>query len=108
RDVNERGDNMPLPIELTNIFTKKQKSYKMILVQSILAEMNVTNRREVSYRRVRERFLSYLQERETRGEVVDQPPQSLASKWQAINEQQIESVINTPIQALADIIEKNS
>jgi len=98
---------MALPIELSNIFAQKQKSYKMVLIQSLLTEMNISNRRDVSYRRVRERFLSYLQERETRGDAVDQPPQHIATKWGDFNEQTIEPVINNPIQALTSILEKD-
>ena len=99
---------MTLPNEISNIFAQIKNSYKMVLVLSLLDEMNVTNRREVSYRRVKERFLRHLQERESRGQQVDRPPRSIASTWAEMNDNQIDSIINTPLEALSHIIEKNS
>lgn len=60
---------MPLPTELSNIFAHKQKSYKMKIKQngphsSLTGRDDISNQREVSYPKVRERFLTYFQDRE--------------------------------------------
>ncbi|MEK4509152.1 MrcB family domain-containing protein [Paenibacillus sp. FSL K6-2524] len=98
---------MTLPKELATIFQNKQKSYKMVLVIAILNEMNIVGDRELSLQNVKERFLALLQERENEGEQVDQPPGKLASKWADVTLGQVQSIIDTPIQVLSSIIDRN-
>lgn len=98
---------MTLPKELATIFQNKQKSYKMVLIIAILNEMNIVGDRELSLQNVRERFLALLQERESKGEPVDQPPGKIASKWADVSLGQVQSIIDTPIEVLSSIIERN-
>ncbi|WP_309119868.1 MrcB family domain-containing protein [Paenibacillus sp.] len=95
---------MSLPKELSNIFTSRQKSYKMVLVLSLLIEMNISGKREVSFVNVRERFLSHFKEREESGRPVDQPPNGF-QQWVSMSPSQVQHIIITPINALSEIIE---
>ncbi|ANF95796.1 ATPase [Paenibacillus bovis] len=97
---------MPLPSELINIFTYKQKSYKMVLILSILDAMKETGQRQVSMIRVREHFLQCFQEREAKSLRVDGPPSQVrASRWADVQLNRVQYVMNTPIKALSSILE---
>ncbi|WP_336245742.1 MrcB family domain-containing protein [Paenibacillus apiarius] len=95
---------MNLPAELQNIFKTKQKSYKMVLILALLAEMKELGQEKVLFSKVRERFLSALQERERNGRRVDAPPSSVGSNWRDIKVSQIHTIIDNPINALFHII----
>ncbi|GGJ33055.1 McrB family protein [Paenibacillus hunanensis] len=97
---------MPLPIELQDIFVNRQKSYKMVLILSILEVMKETKERQVSMLKVRERFLHCFQEREAKSLKVDGPPSQVqATRWSDVQLSRVQYVMNTPIKALADILD---
>jgi 5-methylcytosine-specific restriction enzyme B len=98
---------MLMPSILSGIFTQKQKSYKMILIIALLSEMNVNGKQEISLHSLKERFLSFLQDRESRGEPVD-PPINGAASWADVTLSQITHTIQTPITALQEILEQDS
>lgn len=97
---------MALPVELKDIFKIRNKSYKMVLVLSLIDEMNHTGQWEVPLENVKHRFLSHLQDRERHGLPVDQPPSSY-SNWNEMTVNNVQSVISTPIRALSSIIEQD-
>lgn len=98
---------MSLPVEIASIFRVKQKSYKMVLVLSIIDICYETNQRNIPIDTVAERFLSYYRRREASNLVVDDPPKHLASQWKDINATQIKSILDTPISALRTILIKS-
>ncbi|MGG1518254.1 DUF3578 domain-containing protein [Paenibacillus oryzisoli] len=97
---------LTLPNELSHIFSHKQKSYKMVLILALLTEMQVTGQREASLQHIKQRFLSLLQERESNGLLVDQPPEKAGTSWGSMSIANIQSVISTPISALSTILEQ--
>lgn len=97
---------MSLPVELQNIFSNKQKSYKMVLVLALLTEMQSTGSNLVSLINLKQRFLSLLQERESNALVVDSPPEKAGTTWNSMTVNNIQSVISTPIAALSAILEQ--
>ncbi|MGF7048386.1 energy-coupling factor transporter ATP-binding protein EcfA2 [Paenibacillus sp. DS2015] len=99
---------MTLPIELSNIFTNKEKSYKMVFIVSILNEMSeYQGVREISLENIKVKFLASFKAREAKGLKVDKPPAAIASEWNQIEVNQIQSIIITPIKALLNILEYN-
>lgn len=94
---------MSLPAALAGIFRQKQKSYKMVLIITLIDEMGDTPR-EVSFSKVSERFCRFLAYRERNNMPVDEPPVSLGKSWQSITSQQMRSVIDAPIEALSKVI----
>ncbi|MEC0227354.1 MrcB family domain-containing protein [Paenibacillus alba] len=99
---------MILPTLLTNIFSNKQKSYKMVLIIVLLTEMKETGHLVVSLTKVKERFLAKLQEREASGLTVDQPPEKAGTSWNSMTVTNVQSVISTPIAALSSILEQKN
>jgi len=98
---------MSLPSELSGIFVVKQKSYKMVLIIALLQEMNVTGKREVSMENVKARFLSFLQQREANNEPVDAPVGTVV-RWADATRSQITQIIDSPIEALKNILDLNN
>ncbi|WP_227764577.1 MrcB family domain-containing protein [Zhaonella formicivorans] len=94
---------MVLPAALSGIFRNKQKSYKMVLILTLLDEMGDTPR-EVPFSKVVERFRRFLIDRERNNMPVDEPPASLGQSWQNVTFQQTRSVIDAPIEALSKIL----
>lgn len=99
---------MSLPVELQNIFSNKQKSYKMVLILALLTEMQASGSRVVSLLNLKQRFLALLQERESNGLVVDQPPEKAGSTWNSKTVNNVQSVISTPIAALSAILDQQA
>lgn len=99
---------MTLPTELLNIFSNKQKSYKMVLILALLTEIQASGKREAALQQIKQRFLSLLQERESSGLIVDQPPEKAGTSWNSMTVTNIQSVISTPIAALSSILEQTS
>jgi GTPase subunit of restriction endonuclease len=95
---------LTLPGNLSNIFAIKQKSYKMVLILSLLDEMNSSHQQEVSITAVTTRFLKQLQQREIAGLKVDTPPTNIGTRWELIQARQLSSLIRTPIQALSSVL----
>ncbi|SEP01146.1 MrcB family domain-containing protein [Paenibacillus sp. OV219] len=99
---------MTLPIELASIFRVKQKSYKMILILSILDEYQQTKLQFLPLNAVAERFLSYFRNATDAGTKVDSPPQKVAPNWETLTLAQTKTLLQTPIDALKSILEANS
>lgn len=99
---------MTLPLELSNLFLNKQKSYKMVLILALLTEMQEAGQRTVSLLKVKEGFLTLLQEREASGLLVDQPPEKAGAHWESMSTSNLNSVISTPISALSSILDHNT
>ena len=99
---------MTLPVELASLFRIRQKSYKMVLILSLIDEYNETKLQFLPLNAVAERFLSYYRNSTNEGEVVDSPPQGVASSWAAFNLAQTKSLLQTPIDALKSILEATS
>ncbi|MFD0959956.1 hypothetical protein [Paenibacillus chungangensis] len=96
---------MTLPVELASIFHNKRKSYKMVLIQSILDEYRESYTRFLPLDQVAERFLSYYQKSSVEGKKVDSPPNGVASSWDEFTLSQTKSLLKTPIDALSKILE---
>jgi len=96
---------MTLPLELASIFHSKQKSYKMVLIQSILDEYNESHTRFLPLNQVAERFLSYYKNSSDEGKKVDSPPNGVAGSWDEFTLSQTKSLLKTPIDALSKILE---
>ncbi len=97
-----------LPAELSKLFVQTQKSYKMVLILALLSEMSATGMRQISQQDLKKRFLALLQERESSGLRVDEPPRALGSNWANVSPSQILPVISTPIQALSHLFEQDT
>lgn len=106
--LRNRVINLNLPLELQNIFSNKQKSYKMVLIIAILTEMQAISQRVVPILSLKQRFLSLLQERESKGLIVDHPPEKSGTTWNSMTVNNLNSVISTPISALSNILEQNN
>ncbi|MFE4713232.1 MrcB family domain-containing protein [Paenibacillus sp. NPDC056722] len=97
---------MPLPESITQIFKRKQKSYKMVLILSLIEELRETNQGRVSFDRVKERFLNYFIAEQERGNRVDQPPGR--ELWRDASKSQLKDIINSPVSALSQVLFVNS
>lgn len=99
---------MSLPVELSNIFRTKQKSYKMVLVLAMIDTWQETHDRMLKFDDVARRFLTYYQNRENNNLIVDQPPKVTAN-WASISVQQTKThILDTPIEALRSFVVKQS
>lgn len=98
---------MSLPVEIASIFRVKQKSYKMVLVLSMIDICYETNQRIIPIDTVAERFLSYYRGREASNLLVDDPPRNMSSQWKNINNSHVKSILDTPINALRTILIKS-
>lgn len=94
-----------LPVELASIYVNKQRSYKMVLIISLISEMRASGEYVVPLGRVRERFLQSFIDREENGQPVDQVPAAMATSWREITNIQLRQIVDTPINALNSIIE---
>lgn len=99
---------MSLPVELSNIFRSKQKSYKMVLVNSMIDTWRETQDQMLKFDDVARRFLTYYQYRESSGDVVDSPPSYLSTRWESMNLSQVRSLLDTPIEALRSVVVKQA
>ncbi|WP_339301020.1 DUF3578 domain-containing protein [Paenibacillus sp. FSL K6-2441] len=99
---------MSLPVELSNIFRSKQKSYKMVLVNSMIDTWRETHDQMLKFDDVARRFLTYYQYRESSGDVVDSPPSYLSTRWESMNLFQVRSLLDTPIEALRSVVVKQA
>ncbi|MFC4808830.1 McrB family protein [Paenibacillus sp. GCM10023250] len=96
---------MTLPTELSTIFRNRQRSYKMVLVLSIIGEYKQTKLQFLPLSAVAERFLAYYRHRSEAGQVVDVPPANVADSWAAFTLPQTKTLLRTPIDALSAILE---
>lgn len=93
---------MSLPKSLTQIFDRKQKSYKMVLILSLIEEMRVSSQVRVSFENVKERFHNYYIREQEKGNLVDEP--SGKGIWRNVPNSQLKDIINSPIHALSDVL----
>ncbi|KHL91641.1 ATPase [Paenibacillus sp. IHB B 3415] len=93
---------MPLPETITQIFKRKQKSYKMVLILSLIEELRASKRERVSYDRVKKRFLNYFIAEQERGNRVDLPQGK--KLWREASKSRLKDIINSPVNALSDIL----
>ncbi|MFC7677595.1 MrcB family domain-containing protein [Paenibacillus sp. GCM10028914] len=93
-----------LPEQLSSIFRVKQKSYKMILILSLIQYYEQTKSLSFPLSTIAERFLAYFQENSAEGKKVDLPP-GKASQWSDITLSQSMSLLKTPLEALSSILE---
>ncbi|GIP39842.1 hypothetical protein J31TS4_31220 [Paenibacillus sp. J31TS4] len=99
---------MSLPIELSSIFRNKQKSYKMVLILSMIDEYRETQRPSMPFSQVAERFLSYFRKNDEESHPIDEPPTGLAPNWAQFSLSQTKSLLKTPMDALSAILAWNS
>jgi MoxR-like ATPase len=99
---------MPLPVELSTIFRNKQKSYKMVLILSMIDEYLASNTIEMPINKVAERFLAHYLHNSGQGRKVDSPPNAVASNWSDFTPSQTKTLLKTPIEALSAILEMNN
>ncbi|CAG7646932.1 hypothetical protein PAESOLCIP111_05275 [Paenibacillus solanacearum] len=96
---------MALPVELSSIFRNKQKSYKMVLILSMIDEYEASQQASLPLSQVAERFLAYYRNSCSEGEKVDPPPSGVASTWNDFTVSRTKALLKTPIEALSSILE---
>lgn len=94
-----------LPEQLSSIFRVKQKSYKMVLILSLIQYHEQTKSLTFPFSTIAERFLAYFQENSAKGKKVDSPPAGKASQWSDFTLPQTMSLLKTPLEALSPILE---
>ncbi|EHB62688.1 MrcB family domain-containing protein [Paenibacillus lactis] len=94
-----------LPDELSSIFRIKQKSYKMVLILSLIEYYERFKSLSFPLSTIAERFLTYFQEKRRLGKSVDSPPPGRASQWYEITLSQTISLLKTPLEALSTILD---
>ncbi|WP_256703300.1 hypothetical protein [Paenibacillus peoriae] len=97
-----------LPNELSNIFRNKQKSYKMVLILSLINEYEENHNLVFPLNKIAERFLAYYRYHSSAENPVDAPPQREASSWNDYTLARTKTLLKTPIDALSSILEFNN
>lgn len=95
---------MTLPESISRIFRKKQKSYKMVLVLSLIEELKNTNQEKAAFDKVKERFLGYYIQEQDNGHRVDEAPSRYQARWSEITKGQLNAILTTPVKVLSEII----
>jgi 5-methylcytosine-specific restriction protein B len=95
---------MSLPESITQIFRRKQKSYKMVLILSLIEELKTINLDRASYDNVKNRFLGYYIQQQELGHRVDETPTRYHARWNEITKGQLNSILTTPVKVLSEII----
>ncbi|OKP92705.1 ATPase [Paenibacillus sp. P32E] len=95
---------MTLSESITQIFKKKQKSYKMVLILSLIEELKITDQERVSFDKVKNRFLSYYTQQQDLGHRVDETPTRYHARWSGITKGQLNSILTTPVKVLSEVI----
>ncbi len=98
---------MTLPTKLSTIFRIKQKSYKMVLIISIIDEYKRLGNRQLPLDNLASRFLQYYKQAAVAGKTVDIPPKAIASRWLDFTITQTKSLLKTPIAALSSILDSS-
>ncbi|RED58511.1 MrcB family domain-containing protein [Cohnella lupini] len=99
---------MELPSELASIFRIRQKSYKMVLILSIVKEFKENHSKQLSIQKVAERFLTYYRDAHANGLNVDSPPSGIALSWYDFTAAQTKALLKTPIDALSSILNSST
>ncbi|EGG33783.1 MrcB family domain-containing protein [Paenibacillus sp. HGF5] len=92
-----------LPEQLSSIFRIKQKSYKMVLILSLIEYYEQSRSLFFPLSVIAKRFLAYFQENSRNK--VDSPPSSKAIHWNEFTLSQTTSLLKTPLEALSAILE---
>lgn len=95
---------MTLPESISQIFRKKQKSYKMVLILSLIEELKNTNQERAAFDKVKERFLGYYIQQQDNGHRVDETPSRYPVRWRELTKGQLNAILTTPVKALSEII----
>ncbi|WP_042166671.1 MrcB family domain-containing protein [Paenibacillus gorillae] len=93
---------MSLPKPISQMFKRKQKSYKMILILALLEELKISSQDRVSFDKVKQRFLNYFIAEQIKGNFVDKP--SGRDKWADVPPSQLKDIVNSPVNALSNIL----
>ncbi|MFP4978265.1 MrcB family domain-containing protein [Paenibacillus sp. CN-4] len=93
---------MPLPETITQIFKRKQKSYKMVLILSLIEELRASKRERVSYDRVKKRFRNYYIAEQEKGNRVDLPQGKRL--WREASKIRLQDIVNSPDSELSRIL----
>ncbi|WP_160032578.1 MrcB family domain-containing protein [Paenibacillus sp. An7] len=93
-----------LPEALSNIFRAKQKSYKMVLILSIIDFYEETHSYQASLDQIAQKFLAHYQKESEAGNTVDTPPEQKASGWSDFTLGQTKTLLKTPIDALSSVL----
>ncbi|WP_454193364.1 McrB family protein [Paenibacillus sp. Marseille-Q7038] len=96
-----------LPEQLSNIFRARQKSYKMVLILSIIEAYKETQVAHASLDQIAQKFLKYYQHQSNEGNIVDSPPEQKASGWNEFSLGQTKTLLKTPIEALSSVLHFN-
>ncbi|MFB5269835.1 MrcB family domain-containing protein [Paenibacillus enshidis] len=92
----------------SDIFRNKQKSYKMVLILSLIDEYEENHNLIFPLNKIAERFLAYYRHQSSTGNSADAPPQREASNWNDYTLAQTRTLLKTPIDALSSILEFNN
>lgn len=95
---------MTLPESISQIFKKKQKSYKMVLILSLIEELKNINQERAAFDKVKERFLGYYIQEQDNGHRVDEAPSRYQARWSEITKGQLNAILTTPVKVLSEII----
>ncbi|ASS74252.1 hypothetical protein CIG75_04140 [Tumebacillus algifaecis] len=94
---------MSLPVVLQNLFKQRNKTYKMVLILSLLKNLNLSTGM-ASYSKVRDSFASFYADREAQGLPVDEPLNEMKS-WGEATIGQLNLVLDSPINALKRVLD---
>ncbi|ARU60067.1 hypothetical protein CBW65_02545 [Tumebacillus avium] len=94
---------MTLPVVLQNLFKQRNKTYKMVLIQSVLTNLDLSTG-SASYTKVRDSFASFYKTRESHGLPVDEPLSEMRS-WGEATIGQLNLVLDSPILALRRVLD---
>ncbi|RXZ77500.1 DUF3578 domain-containing protein [Paenibacillaceae bacterium] len=97
---------MSLPESISQMFKRKQKSYKMVLILVLLKELKISGQERVSFDKVKQRFLNYFIAEQTKGNFVDKP--SGREQWADVPPSQLKDIVNSPVNALSHVLHMNS
>ncbi|MEK5061724.1 ATPase [Paenibacillus sp. FSL H7-0326] len=93
-----------LPESLSTIFRSKQKSYKMVLILSIIDFYEEFQSIQAPIDQLAQKFLKYYRDASELGNIVDSPPEQRASGWNEFSLNQTKSLLKTPIDALSSVL----
>lgn len=95
---------MTLPEPLLGIFKNRQSSYKMVLVLTLLDEMDHTGK--ASIKKIGTRFQAFYQQRVEQG-LAPEKPRLEMNAWEQMSSSQIRSLIlSVPFKYLNSVLEK--
>jgi len=97
---------MSLPESISQMFNRKQKSYKMVLILALLEEMKTSGQERVPFDKVKQRFLNYLIAEQAKGTLVDKP--SGHKQWADVSPSHLKDILYSPVNALSNVLRMDS